>query len=101
MVVVVTTDTPVPSLEDAAEPETAVVAATTREPQPTRPSSRPVQPTRITPGPDTDPAEDIDTVVNTNTPAENSISGVYLGLIGVLLVLAIVLGVGWARAARR
>lgn len=68
----------------------AVAAATTPETEPTQPAARPTQPARTTPVPNTTPT-------TTNT----GISPVYLVIIGVLLLLIIVLGIGWARAARR
>ena len=95
--VVIPTETPVPAIEAEEEPETAVSAVTTREPQPTRPSARPTQPARSTP--QTDTAAEIE--INTATPDTDGISGIYLLIIGILLLLVIVLGIGWFRAARR
>jgi hypothetical protein len=85
--------TPAPTtvLEEEGEAETAVANANTPESQPTVQSARP-RPTRSTPQPITS---------DNNTPANDSISGVYLLIIGILLLLVIVLGIGWVRAARR
>jgi hypothetical protein len=89
------TNTPVPTAVpdesgDAEATAAAVAAIETPEPEPTRPAVRPTQPSRSTPTPNAAP-----------TPANNSISPVYLAIIGVLLLLVIVLGIGWARAPRR
>ncbi len=88
------TNTPVPTAtvvpnESDDGGETAVAAVSTPDPEPTRPAARPTQPARTTPVPNSVPTPD------------NSISPVYLVIIGVLLLLVIVLGIGWARAARR
>jgi hypothetical protein len=82
--------TPVPTNapeENDGEDETAVAAANTAEP-----TARPAQPTRANLQPDT---------ATNNAPINDSISGIYLGIIGILFLLVIVLGIGWARAARR
>ena len=93
---VLPTNTPIPALDETPEPETAVsdqaVAANTPEPEATNRPARPVQTTRPGPRPDTP-----DNATTTN----DSISGVYLVIIGVLLLLVIVLGIGWLRATRR
>ncbi|MAT99599.1 MAG: hypothetical protein CL608_20850 [Anaerolineaceae bacterium] len=92
------TNTPVPTATDLPEengdegetPTAAAIAAIeTPESEQTRPAVRPTQPARSTPAP---------AVVSTPS---NNISPVYLVIIGVLLLLVIVLGIGWARAARR
>ncbi|VAW32495.1 hypothetical protein MNBD_CHLOROFLEXI01-1547 [hydrothermal vent metagenome] len=85
------TSSPAPTIaaEDESEEETAVAAINTAESEPTnqpRPT-RPAQATHISPQPDATSSE--------------GISGVYLLIIGILLLLVIVLGIGWARAARR
>ena len=84
------TNTPAPQIEDTAEPETAVSAATTAQPELTRPAARPTR--QASPTPFANAAV---------TPANDSISPVYLVVIGVLLLVVIFLGIGWARAARR
>jgi hypothetical protein len=78
--------------DDSGETATAeaIAAIETPETETTRPAARPTQPGRSTPSPDAAP-----------TPAGNGISPLYLVIIGVLLLLIIVLGIGWARAARR
>lgn len=83
------TATPVES-ENSDDGETAVANVSTPSPEaPTQPArpTRPIQ--QPTPGP------------TVGDPANDSISGIYLVIIGVLLLLVIVLGIGWARAARR
>lgn len=76
-------------VDDTADEETqptatAVAVVSTPEPEPTQPAA---QPTR---------APDV-----VSAPANDSISPIYMIVIGVLLLLVIVLGIGWARAARR
>jgi cobalamin biosynthesis Mg chelatase CobN len=92
------TNTPLPTAtalpeESGDDGETAtaeaIAAIETPEPEPTRPAARPTQPARSTPAPDV-----------VSTPS-NNISPVYLVIIGVLLLIVIVLGIGWARATRR
>ena len=92
------TNTPVPTAttlpkDNGSDGETstaeAIAAIDTPEPEQTRPAVRPTQPTRSTPVPDSAPAP------------TNTVSPVYLVIIGVLLLLVIVLGMGWARSARR
>lgn len=70
------------------EPETAVAANTA---EPTAQAARPVQATRSSPQP----------VTVDNSPTNDRISGIYLLIIGILILLVVVLGIGWARAARR
>lgn len=85
------TNTPIPTTApDNAGLGTAVAAVNTPLPEPTQPPARPAQPTRTEPR-----QEPISTTTNTG------ISGVYLGIIVVLLLLVIVLGIGWVRSARR
>ncbi len=93
------TNTPLPTAtampdESGNEEEpvaaTAVAAVNTTEPEATQPAARPTQPVRTTPIPNDAP-----------NSANNSISPVYLVIIGILLLLVIVLGIGWARAAQR
>jgi hypothetical protein len=79
------TNTPIPELDERMEPESIVSAVT-----------RPAQPTRSAPQANTQ-----DTAVNPTPPLDNSISPVSLLIIGILLLFVIVLGIGWARAARR
>ncbi len=86
------THTPTPEL---ALESAAVSAASTPDAEQTRPSARPAQPTR------TPRTETQETAVEPNAPANDTISGVYLIIIAVLLLIVIALGVGWARAARR
>jgi hypothetical protein len=93
--VILPTNTPVPELDATVKPETAVSAAITPQPNPTRPATRPEQPTRSPQG------ESQETAVTATTPNQDSISPVSLIIIGILLLLVIVLGIGWARAARR
>jgi hypothetical protein len=97
------TDEPEPTrqLRETAVPPTSIPApeesdqtaaiANTPAPEPTQPLARPTQPTRTSPA-QTPP---------TSAPASDSISGVYLGIIAVLLLLVIFLGIGWARSIRR
>lgn len=82
------TNTPLPTTAPDEEfGATAVAIVNTPAPEPTEPSVQPEQPTRPAP---VDP-----------TPGSNRPSTVYLVLIAVLLLLVIVMGIGWARAARR
>ena len=93
---------PTRQLRETAVPPTTIPApeesdqtaaiANTPAPEPTQPSARPTQPTR------TSPEQPRPT---TSAPANDSISGVYLGIIAVLLLLVIFLGIGWARSVRR
>jgi hypothetical protein len=80
--------TPLPTPEE--NDQTAAVA-NTPAPEPTQPSARPTQPTRTSP----------EQTPPTSAPANDSISGVYLAIIAVLLLLVIFLGIGWARSVRR
>lgn len=88
------TNTPIPTViatETAVEePATAVAVVATPEPENTRPAVRPTQTARETAVPTTAP-----------TPTNQPISPIYLVIIAVLLLLVIVLGIGWTRAARR
>ena len=84
------TNTPIPAVEETTNLD-QVAAVDTSEPEPTERPARPVQPTRANPQPDS--AND--------APTSDSISSIYLVIIGILLLLVIVLGVGWARTARR
>jgi hypothetical protein len=88
------TTSPIPTAvpdESADEQETAVAEVSTPESDPTQPAVRPTQPARTTPNLN----------AATATPADNSVSPVSLLIIGILLLLVIVLGIGWLRAARR
>ncbi|MCB8975590.1 MAG: hypothetical protein H6654_18670 [Ardenticatenaceae bacterium] len=88
------TNTPIPTAistqitEEA--PATAVAIVATPAPANTRPSVRPTQTARETAVP-----------APTPTPANQTISPIYLIIIGFLLLLVIVLGIGWVRAARK
>lgn len=70
--------------------EETAVAATSPQPEPTQPPARPTRQIRPTPVPDAGIA-----------PGGDTISPFYLGVIVVLLLMVVVLGIGWARAARR
>lgn len=87
--VVPATNTPMPTVvPDEEFGGTAVAAVNTPTPEPTEPPAQPEQPTR--------PAPTVD-----QTPGSEPPSTIYLVLIGVLLLLVIIMGIGWARAARR
>ncbi|WP_420628175.1 hypothetical protein [Candidatus Leptofilum sp.] len=88
------TNTPMPTAvpdeaQPTAEPDAAVAVAATPEPDPTQPAPRPTRVLRETAVPD----------INI-PPTNNTPSTIYLIIIGILLLLVIVLGIGWARAAR-
>lgn len=84
------TNTPAPTEADPTATGEVIAAAETTEAEPTQPAVRPTRPVRETAVPDVNP-----------TPANDSISPIYLVVIIVLLVLVVVLGIGWARASRR
>ncbi|WP_420642510.1 hypothetical protein [Candidatus Leptofilum sp.] len=76
-----------PTMESAA----AVAIAATPELDPTEPAPRPTRVERETAVPDTNPAP----------TANNTPSPIFLVILGILLLLVIILGIGWARATRR
>lgn len=93
------TSTPLPTevAEETAELGNAdLVPAAADTAEATEPTARPARPTRTAPASDAP-----DTAVVANNAANDSISTIYLVIIGILLLLVIVLGVGWARSVRR
>lgn len=82
------TNTPAPTVLPTKESE-SVAVVNTPEPDPTQPAAQPTEVVRETAVPNIVP-----------TPTNDTISPVYLIIIGVLLLLVIVLGIGWVRAAR-
>ena len=85
------TPTPLSDEADSVEAATAVAVITTTEPQPTE---QPARPTRS-------PLRPTESAATDNPANTDSISGIYLVIITILILLVIVLGIGWARSARR